>query len=693
MFGKLSPTVLSRRAIVYVRQSTGAQVHDNLESQRRQYQLVDLARTYGFHEVNVIDEDLGRSASGTTDRPGFRSLVGQICEGLVGAVFCLEASRLARNGRDWHHLLELCGLVGACVIDTDGIYDPARPNDRLLLGLKGTMSEFELTLLRKRMGEAAVAKARRGELRLAVPVGYLWSQDLGLMLDPDRRIQDVVRTIFQLFERLGSARQVLLHLRRDGLTFPRPADRKHPPHRLWRAPVYRSVISILRNPFYAGAYAYGKSQVRTTLVEGAVRKAYGRPRPMDTWTALVHDHHEAYISWEQFLQHQQRLARNAFGKRAGAAKSGRGGRALLAGLLRCRRCGRMLQVTYGGQGASVSRYSCRTNREVHGVAACITVGASRPDAALTKEILLAVQPVAIEAAFVAETDAARHGDERRRALELECQQAAYEVTLAARRYETVDPENRLVAAELEARWNTALTRLRECEARLAASVPPRVPTVTRESLLRLADDLDAAWHAPTTDMRTKQRLVRTLIEEIVIDVDDAKRDVVLVIHWRGGQHSELRVRKPAAGEHSRRTPEEADRLIREMATRWSDANIAATLNRMGIPTGYGNTWTAGRVAAYRHNAGIFAYAPGHDGRYLTALDAARKLGASRYLIYRLVHDGILPARQVMRAAPWQILASDLQRPAVQRALQRRRQRPGRPCRNAGDNRTLTIPGT
>ncbi len=693
MLGKLSPAVLGRRAIVYVRQSTGAQVHDNLESQRRQYELVELARAYGFHEVSVIDEDLGRSASGTTDRPGFRSLVGQICEGLVGAVFCLEASRLARNGRDWHHLLELCGLVEACVIDTDGIYDPARPNDRLLLGLKGTMSEFELTLLRKRMIEAAAAKARRGELRVAVPVGYRWSLDTGLMIDPDRRIQDVVRTIFRLFERLGSARQVLLHMRRDDLTFPRPTDRKHPPHRLWRAPVYRSVISVLRNPFYAGAYAYGKTQVRTTIVEGAVRKAYGRPRPMEAWTALVHDHHEAYISWEQFAQNQQRLARNAFGKRAGAAKSGRGGRALLAGLLRCRRCGRMLQVTYGGRRTRIARYSCRTTKEVHGVAACITAGASRPDAAVTKEILLAVQPVAIEAALVAEVDAARLGDERRRALELERQQAEYEVTLAARRYESVDPDNRLVAAELEMRWNAALTRLRECEARLAATVPPP-PAVSRESLQMLADDLAAAWHAPTTDMRTKQRLVRALIEEIVVDVDDTTREVVLLIHWRGGQHSELRVRKPLTGEHSKATSLEAGQLIREMATRWSDADIAATLNRMGLPTGQGNTWTGHRVATYRNNAGIPAYASAiRDGRYLTVLDAARKLAVSRYMIRTLIRRGILPARQVVVAAPWQIRAEDLGRSEVEHALQDPRIRRGRPCRNSRDDRTLTIPGT
>jgi DNA invertase Pin-like site-specific DNA recombinase len=223
---ELPKDVVNRAAIVYVRQSTGAQVQENLESQRRQYELVDLARRYGFRDVAVIDADLGRSASGTMDRPGFRDLVGRICEGTVGAVFCLEASRLARNGRDWHHLLELCGLVGAFVIDGDGVHNPALPNDRLLLGLKGTMSEFELSLIRKRLVDAAVAKAKRGELRIGVPVGYLWSRDDGLMMDPDRRIQDAIRTVFRLFERLGSATQVLLHMRREGLLFPRPADGK-----------------------------------------------------------------------------------------------------------------------------------------------------------------------------------------------------------------------------------------------------------------------------------------------------------------------------------------------------------------------------------------------------------------------------------------------------------------------------------
>ncbi len=461
---ELPKEALERSAIVYVRQSTGTQVQENLESQRRQYDLVDLARRYGFRNVAVIDADLGRSASGTMDRPGFRDLVGRICEGAVGAVFCLEASRLARNGRDWHHLLELCGLVGTYVIDGDGVHDPALPNDRLLLGLKGTMSEFELTLIRKRLVDAAVAKARRGELRIGVPVGYVWSRDEGLMMDPDRRIQDAIRTIFRLFERLGSATQVLLHMRREGLLFPRPVDGRSASQLAWRPPGYRNVISVLQNPFYAGAYAYGKRRVQTELVDGSLRKVYGRSRPMEKWTVLTREHHEAFVSWETFERNRTRLARNAFCQRAGSSKSARGGRGLLAGLLRCQRCGRMLQVAYTGHDHK-PRYSCRRGRQMHGIEPCISFGARRPDLAIGAEILLVVEPLAVEAAVMAEREAITQIDEQRRALELERQQAEYDVKVAARRYERVDPDNRLVAAELEARWNAAMNRLKECDRR------------------------------------------------------------------------------------------------------------------------------------------------------------------------------------------------------------------------------------
>ena len=686
---ELPPNLVARRAVVYVRQSTSSQVLENLESQRRQYELKELAASYGFRDISVIDDDLGRSASGSMDRPGFRSLVAQICEGAVGGVFCLEASRLARNGRDWHHLLELCGLVGACVIDGDGVYDPSNPNDRLLLGLKGTMSEFELTLIRKRTVDAVVSKARRGELRLLVPIGYVWSRDTGLTMDPDRRIQDSIRTIFRLFARLGSARRVLSDLLEEQISVPRSADGRTLRKLEWRAPVYRSVIAVLRNPFYAGAYAYGKSQVETSIVEGRIRKTYGRMRPIERWGVLIRDHHEGYISWEQFEENQRRLARNTFRKPAGGAKSGRGGQALLASLLRCRRCGRMLMVYYQAHG--LHRYACRMGNLFHGAEPCISFAARRPEEAVTTEILVAVQPLAVEAALVAEREAMMQSDERRRALELERQQAEYEVKLAARRYQAVDPDNRLVASELEARWNAAIARLRECEARLVVDQEHRPPAVDRNALLSLATDLKVVWNAPGTDMRTKQRILRALVEEIVVDVDEQSREIILVIHWRGGQHSELRVRKTERGHHERRASVETGELIREMATRWSDAEIAMTLNRLGMGTGHGNTWNRKRVASYRREAGI----PGPDesARRLTMIEAAKKLGVTNHIVRALIKNGILPATQVTAHAPWLIDAEHLELPEVVHALRSGRTRRGRPCRNSRDDRTLVIPGT
>jgi DNA invertase Pin-like site-specific DNA recombinase len=289
--------VLKRKAVVYVRQSTQSQVMTNLESKRRQYDLVDVARQRGFVDVEIIDDDLGRSASGTVARPGFDRLVAWLCAGKVGAVVCFDASRLARNGRDWHHLLELCGLVEARVIDLDGVYNPCRPNDRLLLGMKGSISEFELGVLRARMLDAARSKARRGELRLSVPFGYIWHREAGLGLDPDLRLQEVIRLIFTRFRELGSARQVLLSMKADRIHFPRPSDEGRMTSFDWVAIRYRNVIAVLKNPFYAGVYVYGKSEKRTSIIEGRARRSYGHGKPIGTWEVMIKDHHEGYIDW------------------------------------------------------------------------------------------------------------------------------------------------------------------------------------------------------------------------------------------------------------------------------------------------------------------------------------------------------------------------------------------------------------
>jgi len=682
----LPAAVLKRKAVVYIRQSTQAQVHTNLEGRRRQYELVDVARQRGFRDVEVIDDDLGRSASGTAARPGFDRLVAWLCAGEVGAVLCFDASRLARNGRDWHHLLELCGLVDARVIDLDGIYDPCRPNDRLLLGMKGSISEFELGVLRARMLDAARAKARRGELRISVPIGYIWHREIGLGFDPDRRIQEVVRLIFARFRQLGSARQVLLSMLAEGIHFPRPSDGKKLVAFDWTPVRYRNVISVLKNPFYAGAYAYGKGEKRTEIIDGRARTSYGHRKPLAEWKVLLKDHHEGYIDWAEFERNQKQLAVNNYAK-VGGAKSGRGGRALLAGLLTCGRCGRHLMVSYSGRPPGQPVYRCDRPNLMLGLPRCFTFGGLRVDAAVTRELLRAVEPLAIEAAAEAERRYMETRGEQQRVVELELQQSRYEAALAERRYAACDPDNRLIAAQLEKSWEAALRRVEGCEARLEAARSTDHPVLPPD-FTGLADDLDTAWNAPQVTMRTRQRLLRALVTDIIADVDDATREIVLTIHWRGGQHSQLRVRKPRSGEHGCRTPDEALAVMRSMATRWSDADIAATLNRMGMPTGQGKTWTAHRVSSVRRVNRIHAYRSAEkNGEWLTMSEAAATLSVTHHRIRRLIKDGILSGEQVVPGAPYQIRAVDLQDERVLAAIART----GRPCRVAPANQLPMFP--
>lgn len=660
-----------RRAVVYIRQSSPIQVAHNLESQRRQYALADQARQLGFQQVDVIDEDLGRSGSGQVDRPGFARLVAEVCTGSVGAVFCIEASRLARNGRDWHHLIELCGLVRALVVDPDGVYDPGVLNDRLLLGLKGTMSEFELNLLRQRCQEAIRQKARRGELKFALPVGYRWAPNGKVEMDPDRRIQQAVELVFSKMSELGSARQVLLWFRGERVSLPALMRGESGCELVWKLPVYNTIWHMLRNPMYAGAYAFGKTEARTRVVGGRARKTIGHSKPLDNWTVLIRDHHPGYISWEQYERNQALLADNAHMKSRMEPKAGRGGRSLLAGLLRCRRCGRMLHVAYSGNRPGVPRYHCRGAHINHGAAWCISFGGLRPDQAIAAEVLKAVEGNAVEAAVAAAARIAEQRRQQRHALALELEQAQYEARLAARRYEAVDPDNRLVAAELEARWNAALRSVGEVENRLrqietTSEGSAKIPD--KETLLSLAQDLPAVWNAGSTDMRLKQRIARILIQEIVADVDDSTREIVLMIHWTGGRHSELRVKKNLTGHHRRCTTLEAIEIIRRMAGRFPDDQIAATLNRLGLKTGSGNNWVELRVRTARNYHELPSYDPKLRHNVLTLEEASEQLGVSHKIVRRLIDSKIITASQVVPLAPWEIPARAIQSDQVLREI-------------------------
>jgi DNA invertase Pin-like site-specific DNA recombinase len=449
---------------VYVRQSTLGQVAEHTESQYRQYDLANTARTLGFASVTIIDDDLGRSGSGLVDRPGLQKLVAAVCGGSIGAVLCIEASRLGRNGRDWHHLIDLCAVVGTVVIDPDGVYDPRLVNDRLLLGLKGTMSEYQLSLLRQRGLAARDSKAKRGELRFALPPGYCWD-DLGRIdIDPDERVAEAIRLIFRKFRELGSARQVLLWAREAEVKWLVLHQSPIESRIVWHEPAYHTVLEMLRHPLYAGAYVFGRKTYRTHVVEGRARKTSGHRKPMPEWSVLLRDHHPGDITWAEFEEHQQMIAENAHMQRRMARKSARGGRALLTGLVRCGRCGRMMRIFYGMRSGHAHRYQCRGDHV--GAGLCIGVGGVRIDRAVAARLLEAVSGHAVEAGIRAAEQVGHADDDTKAALSRELEDARYEVTLAARRYEAVDPTKRLVARELEARWNAALERVATLEERL-----------------------------------------------------------------------------------------------------------------------------------------------------------------------------------------------------------------------------------
>ena len=662
--GRIGPAHRRRAAYVYIRQSTMTQVETHIESKERQYELVQRAVALGWptESVVVIDDDLARSGAEAAHRTGFQRLVADVGLGQVGLILGIEVSRLARNNTDWYHLLDLCALCDTLIADADGVYHPGLYNDRLLLGLKGAMSEAELHLIRSRLTGGLWHKAAKGELRFWLPTGYEHDEAGQIVLSRDESVRAAVSMVFAKFEEFGSARRIMTWMVAEGLQLPsqRPGSRKVN----WVPPAYPIIHGILTNVTYAGAYAFGRTREDKVIADGQIRRRV-RYLPQEEWRVLLRDHHPGYITWEQYQANQERLLANAHlanGKTRGAPRTGP---ALLQGLLRCGRCGRRLQVTYSGTRGNCPRYACHQGVRMQGVSpVCQSLGGRRLEKTVVEAFLEAVTPARLEATLQALQDVQGEQQAVLAQWELRLEQARYEAERARRQYDAVEPENRLVARTLEREWERRLAEVTRIERelehrRLAATKPLGAEEIAH--IRRFGVRLRRVWEAPTTENRDRKRLLRTLIQEIIVQVDRAAAVAELTIVWEGGATSHLTSPLNRTGQHRFVTDTSTVELIRQLAQRYPDDMIARVLIRQGRHTAQGLPFTAARVQSIRQSYGILPYVgprPLREAGRFTVEQAARELGVSNSALRRWLNEGLLVGEQVAPGAPWQIAIDD-----------------------------------
>ena len=662
---KITAQHLSRQAIVYLRQSSASQVEHNRESTERQYALAGKAHELGWPEdrILVIDEDLGLSGSGSVARSGFARLTAEVALARVGLVLGLEVSRLARNNADWHRLIDLAGLTDTLIGDADGIYHPALFNDRLLLGLKGTMSEAELHVLRARLNGGIRNKAQRGELRRGLPTGFVWGDADGeVLLHPDEAVVTAIRTIFDRFAEMGSARRVWLWLRDRGLKLPLQMH-AHADIR-WVDASYHAVHQVLANPVYAGAYVYGKTRTQVTLDAAGVRKKRIRQLPREEWQVLIKEHHAGYIDWQTYEANQQRIARNT---RPGPHKVGgavREGSALLQGLASCGHCGRRLRTHYTGRTSSPG-YHCSGEHLVEGRGSyCLNIGAVQIDVAVARAFIAALEPVRIAATLAAAEQLEVDRESSLKHWRLGVERAQYAANLAERRYRAVDPDNRLVARGLEKAWEESLGALKTAKAELCRREQERPRVLSGEERSRIAmlgADLADVWSAATTTPRDRKELIGTLIEEVILKVERDKSAAHLTLRWKGGALTDIDVALPVKRQATVRTDEDTVALVRRLAEHYPDTIIAGILNRQGRRTARGLRFVGNRVASLRTHWKIPCFAPkegAEQGELLTIKAAAGQLSVATSTIHRLINDGIIAGEQLTPGAPWRIRLTD-----------------------------------
>ena len=675
---KITASHRARDAYVYVRQSTLLQVRANTESLARQYDLRQRAVLLGWpaHQVVVVDEDLGRSGASAAGRSGFSELVADVGLGKAGIVLALECSRLARSNADWYQLLDLCALTDTLIADTDGIYHPGSYNDRLVLGLKGTMSEAELHLIRSRLTEGLRHKAARGELRQGLPVGLDYDENGRVVLTPDEAVAEAIATVYRRFDELGSARQVLLSLREDGLLLPR---RRTGSRRIsWAPATYPAVHDLLSNPAYAGAFVFGRTRVWKRVDASGKVVSGVRQLPRQQWAVLIPGHHPGFITWEKYEANTTRLRANWRPPRGHGGGAPREGTALLQGLLRCGRCGRIMQTGYSGPKGNSPRYVCARAKQFYGTErGCCSIGGGRLEKTVLAELFTVLEPASLEATAKALAEAEEHHRQRLAAFTLAVERAQYEAGRARRQYDAVEPENRLVARTLERAWEDKLAAVRQAENDLRTQQARRPVALTSQELAWISTagaDVQAVFHAPTTTIPERKQLIRAVITEVVITIHDKERVADLRIIWQGGAVTELSMAMTKIGGHTRTTSEDTVQLVRRLAGHYDDKTIALVLSKQHRRTGTGLTWTKTRIKALRVSRGIPAFQPPQpqavgtgeqDVPVVTIAEAEQTLDVTKGTLYRWLRDGFITGEQLTPGAPWRIRLDQQLRDRIQ----------------------------
>ncbi len=644
MTQKVTAGHLQRMACLYVRQSTLQQVMENCESTARQYALRQRAEALGWpHEqIVVIDEDLGYSGASAADRAGFQRLVAEVGLGKVGVVMGLEVSRLARSSRDWHQLLEICALTDTLILDEEGIYDPGTFNDRLLLGLKGTMSEAELYVLKARLQGGLLNKAKRGALKLHLPIGFRYAPDDQIILDPHQQVQASIHFLFQTFEQTGSASATVRVFREQKVAFPgRVRSGARRGELTWGALGHETVLRILHNPCYAGAYAFGRTRTRKD-VDGRVRITR---LPMDEWQVLIKDAHVGYIDWPTYERNLAQLGANRQAYTPERLSPPREGPALLQGIVICGVCGRRMTVRYRQRGANKKidpDYLCQREGIERGEAPCQRIPGRDLDAALSRYLLSAITPETIDATLIIQDELTARAVEATRLRQLEVTRAQYEADLAQRRFMRVDPDNRLVAAVLEANWNDklrALAEAREHAEQQREQDEHRLTSAERARLRETPDLFRRVWCDPSLTHRQRKRIVRLIVEDVTLTKD---HEIRAALRFKGGSYHTLTVPSPRPFLESRTTLPATVQMIDELLEKYTDSETAHKLNEQGITSLEGIPFTAERVSALRRSHQLKSrFTRLREAGWHTVGEVAEHFGVTPPTIWRWYHRGLI----------------------------------------------------